>query len=617
MEAERLDCSNGAKMKNSHFIVAVLFLSLSKLSMAAPDLQTAPLRAPVCLFSDLLSGPASGGEGGNGTYLTIFGKNFGASRGSSTVSVNGHRVAQYLIWDHDYHQTALDAIGVQLASGTSGTGAIVVTTKAGSCRNLSFTVRPGHIYFIGPTADNSSPGNNCRAILSHGGTYESPWGLTDFASKSERDYNYAKMRTPLTYYHCLAPGDILVFLDRVSYPYFDGGGRHASLTPLNSGSSPAHFITIMGRPGAHAQLGGEGWAMAAIRPPGGSGYHVYSGLVLTGSGANGAGINSSPFDRIVGNVITCPSCWGPAAAFAADAPGFSTNPSLGGVVAYGNVIYNVSNDKSALPNGSNKTYHAVYFAQSNFEFAWNRIYATAAYNGLQVHHDESSGYYDLSIHDNDIADVNGSGINLSAIDPASGFVQVYNNIIHHTGVASAPDSGGPHSCLKIAGYGSAVGAGTAYIFNNTMFDCSSYLNSAADDESCVVYMGSSQKNVTTMLMNNIAYQPAYTYTSRYNVYVCSDGLTHSPLAGSHNLWYSASKPGSVEGAAAIGAIKNPEFVSSTNGSWTNYALGNGSPARKAGLNLGPINESGRIANTLTWDFAGANRANPPSIGALD
>ena len=117
----------------------------------------------------------------------------------------------------------------------------------------------------------------------------------------------------------------------------------------------------------------------------------------------------------------------------------------------GNLINNISNDTTQLPSGSNKTYHAVYISGSYFEFAWNRIYQTAAYNGFQVHHDKASGFFSFSIHDNDIADVNGSGINLSAIDPASGYVQVFNNVVHHTVLNYSSDGGGddPHSCIAV------------------------------------------------------------------------------------------------------------------------------------------------------------------------
>jgi len=175
-------------------------------------------------------------------------------------------------------------------------------------------------------------------------------------------------------------------------------------------------MTIMARPGATATLGGEGWAQVGIRNTGYSSYTVYAGMTLVGSGANGGGLNADPYDRIVGNTINCPSCSGPAGAVTAGNGTISYNEALG------NLITAVSTDTSVLPNGSNKMYHDVYFNGSNFEFAWNRIHNTAAYNGFQINEDGVSGFYNFAIHDNDIADVNGSGINLSTIDPSSGYI---------------------------------------------------------------------------------------------------------------------------------------------------------------------------------------------------
>jgi len=566
--------------------------------------------APVCLYQDVLSGPASGGEGGNGIYLSIFGHNFGSTRGTSTVTVNGTPVAQYLVWGSNNDVTGEhDQIGVQIASGTTS-GAITVTTAGGSCSNLSFTVRSGNIYFIGSAVDTSAPGS-CVTMRT-ANSYASPWGLTNYASHTESNYNPGTMRTPYTYYNCLSPGDTLVFLNGVSYPYYDGRGWHASLSPDNASTTSSSFMTLMARPGATVQLGAEGWVQAGIRCTGSPTYTVYAGMTLVGSGGNGGGLNANTGDRIVGNTINCPDCSGPAGALTAG----ESNPTLG------NLLTAISTDTSVLPSGSNKTYHDAYFQGNNWEFAWNRIYNTAAYNGFQINEDGSTGFYNFAIHDNDIADVNGSGINLSDIDPSSGYVQVYNNIIHHTGINLASDGGSdnPHSCIAIKGYGSATGAGTVEIYNNTMYDCSSYLNnrgaSSGEGESCAVYGPANQLNVTINLVNNIAYQPAYTHTSAYNVFTCGD-RSFGTLSGSNNIWYSASTPGSTAYATTVGTIENPLYVSATDGPWTNYELQSTSPARGAGIHVGPVESLG-VSNTyLTWDFDQVARSSSPAVGALE
>jgi hypothetical protein len=536
------------------------------------------------LYTDLTSGPNSGGEGNHGSYLTIYGSHFGTSQGASTVTINGQAVAQYILWSET-------KIGVQVGAVSSGP---IVVTVGGVASNSdkTFTVRSGHLYFIGATVDTSAPAS-CATMLA-ANSYATPWGLTNYSSTTEGNYNSSTMRTPFTYYSCLSPGDTLVFLN--------GRGWHASLTLDNGSTTASSFMTIMARPGATVTLGGEGFATYGIRNTGASTYSVYSGLTLIGSGSNGNAISPDSYDRIVGNTVRCPDCSGPQGAFSGGT----------GNLAYGNTITQISTDTTALPNGSNKTYHAVYFQGNGFEFAWNRIYNTAAYNGFQINEDSTSGFYNFSIHDNDIADVNGSGINLSDIDPASGYVKVYNNVIHHTGLALASDGGSddPHSCISVKGYGSATGTGTAQIYNNTMFDCSSYLNAAGasfgEGESCAIFIPPNQLNVTTNLVNNVVYQPSYTYSGNYNLYICGDGSAGT-ISGSHNLWYSVSTPGSTAYATTVGTIANPQYVSATNGAATNFELQSTSPAKNSGV----------AVSGLTTDFNGSARPNPPSIGAFE
>ena len=429
-------------------------------------------------------------------------------------------------------------------------------------------------------------------------SYSTPWGLTNYASKVEGNYDSGKMRTPFTYYACMSPGDTLVFLNGVDYPYFDGRGWHASLSPDNSSTTASSFMTIMARPGATATLGGEGWSAVGIRVTSeAKGYTVYSGLTLVGGetdGQGGSSLDPSEYDRIVGNTMLCPACTGQAGAM-----GGTT-----GDVALGNVITDISVDAKYLPHGSGKQYHDAYFQGNNFEFGWNRIYHTAAYNGFQVNEDGSKGFYNFAIHDNDIADVNGSGINLSDIDPSSGYVRIYNNVIHHTGVNIADDGGegDPHSCIAVKGYGSATGIGTAEIYNNTMYDCSSYLNiNTNSGASCALLIYASQLNVTSRLVNNIIYQPAYAGTSKQNVYICGSGSIGT-VSGSNNLWFSERAPRSIAPVTKYGTIANPRFISSND-----FHLQNGSPAIGKGIGYGG----------LTRDFDSALRQAPPSIGAYE
>jgi hypothetical protein len=55
-------------------------------------------QAPVLFFSDLSSGPNTGGENGNGAYVTIFGNYFGASQGISTATAGGRAMVNCKVW---------------------------------------------------------------------------------------------------------------------------------------------------------------------------------------------------------------------------------------------------------------------------------------------------------------------------------------------------------------------------------------------------------------------------------------------------------------------------------------------------------------------------------------
>jgi hypothetical protein len=561
---------------------------------------------PAIFFTDLDSGPTSGGEGNNGIYLTICGYNFGLSKGSSTVKINGQEVAQYLTWTNTM-------IGVQV--GPVSTGAVTVTVGGITATGPMFTARSGNIYFIGPDIDNSVLASfPCSGLLAEPHSYSSPWGLTNHASTVMSDYTH--LRTPTQYYNCLSPGDTLVFLNGANYPYFDNRGLKASLTMIDVGGTAGNPVTVMSRPGAIASLGGyASGPLYGIRV--GHAYLTVSGLYLIGTGTNGIGIDSANYSnqRIVNNDVQCPLGNSAAACLIGMGPNS---------VIYGNNVHNVSTGITA----SSKVWHAMYFDASNIEVAWNQIYDTHAYNGIQFNDNSLAGLSNISIHDNYIADLNGSGINFSTVGFTSGtYVIAYNNVIHHTGITMA--SGGsiwdPHSCIAFKGYSSDTAAGTVQVYNNTMYDCSSYLNEASESGSCAILDLGTQTNIKRKYVNNIIYQPAYTYASSQNVFVCG-GITSSQqltlMAGSsNNLWYSASTPGSSLQAASFGTITDPRMNNPSGGDFTVAA---GSPAIGGGIAAGaPLTDIDGVPRSpvdigaFQFQASGSSTApNPPASVSL-
>src|SRR5206468_4157937 len=98
---------------------------------------------PRIIFSDLQSGPNSGGANNQGAVVTIYGIGFGASRGASFVTVGGVNAAGYLQWSDT-------RVSFQLGN-SAVTGNIVIHVGGAASNAIPFSVRPGKIYFVGPT----------------------------------------------------------------------------------------------------------------------------------------------------------------------------------------------------------------------------------------------------------------------------------------------------------------------------------------------------------------------------------------------------------------------------------------------------------------------------------
>ena len=579
-------------MKPGETIVRIkLFLStaLMMLIMSVPGWA----QVPTCLRTDTPSTPTTGGEGGNGGYVTIYGKNLGST---GTVTVGGEAAAQILLWNPDFNSIGSGAIGIQIAAGTPA-GAIVVTTATGSCSNLTWAPRTGKIYFIGPVADNSSM-PSCSSLLA-ANSYSAPWGLT---SGTVADQSGVSARTPYSYYNCISVGDTLVFLNGVKYTTFDGRGWHAALTVDKSGTSATNFNEIIARPGASVQIGGT--TMYGLRNAGKSTYSVYSGITFVGATtAGGIAVATGNYDTTIGNVLECPTCGGEA--------GGGFDGTEGGALGT-KVLFNAFTEIATSNAPSNKQFHCAYMGAGNFEIGWNRFYNNSCYNGIQVNEDGVTGFGNFSIHGNDIADVNGAGINMATVNPAAGPISIVDNIIHHTGVQRASDGGEGdfHSAISDPEYQTGTSSGTIEITNNTVYDCSSILNtySSGENESGCFTFNTGQSGVTFNLENNLVIQPAYSFTSNYNPYF---GSTAGTVTGSNNLFSSGATPGSTAPASSLTNLPiptNPGISTAADGPWTNFELTAGSAAIGAGKYDG---------NTPAVDFVEFTRPNPPSIGALE
>jgi hypothetical protein len=135
---------------------AVLALALA---LALPSAATAQ---PRLFFTDLESGPVTGGDQDLGAFVTLYGEGFGATQGASIVTFGGTRVARYVSWQESVGARGLDRIVVQPGPDALS-GNIVVTVGGQASNALPFTVRASNLYFVDPaTGADGNPGTHAQ-----------------------------------------------------------------------------------------------------------------------------------------------------------------------------------------------------------------------------------------------------------------------------------------------------------------------------------------------------------------------------------------------------------------------------------------------------------------------
>lgn len=420
---------------------SALILLAAVVSVLPTQAQTSP---PAVFFTDLTSGPNTGGQNNNGTILTIYGKRFGASQGGSTVSIGGGNAAVYLLWSDTKISVAVGA--------AAQTGSIVVKVGGVSSRcgnndagsgGCTFTVRSGNIYCV------STSGSDSNAGTFAGGCWATP----------------AKAK------NTMVAGDIVYLLSGLNITAQDNYGATVSL--CNSpGGTVASPIAFVGYPGASVTIGTSSGSPESYRAANVSctaNNMVFANQTLLGGFDVGGGVDSSTGWRLVGNNISCPSGNGQTGCVAM---GRASN-----IYFYGNLVTN-----TGVP-GASKQYHSVYFTtDDNHVWAgWNTLHDNRTCRDIQFHSSPLSqisgsgqNQFDLHVHDNLIYNNPCDGINFATVDPSKGAVEAYNNVIFHVGAGpTPPDGDANYTCIYDAGITNAgsAGSGAVEVFNNTVYDC--------------------------------------------------------------------------------------------------------------------------------------------------
>ena len=529
-------------------LLSILFLLLSSQAWAA---------VPVIFYSDLTSGPNTGGVNNKGVYVTIWGKNFGATQGGSSVSVNG-LVDNYPTWSDTM-------ICFQLGSGVS-TGNITVTTSAGTSNGIPFTVRSGNIYFIDPNAVSNGTGTLASPFQHIHGFY-----IVSVAG----DTAYIRAGTITNEYNCHTG------VHSICAP--DSGHSGTAANPIALVQYPNETTTISATQSTSTWPDGTDTIQYDFRDWGGD-YWIFSKFTAssTSTSVNGAGdVFTAGSDwRVVGNSINY-----------RNEPYNAISVSQNNVEILGNTIHD------SYVDSYNNTTHDIYVnaPASNFEIGWNSMLRNhnVGWSVSVYHNGPKSGL----IHDNIIAPTNAGdekGIEVDAGAYDSGdditttygdVIKVYNNILNNAGIANL---GGAIQQV----------CGTSYIYNNTFYGSGTETKGLAQmlDSTCGPGGGSPKYYFADNIL----------YGNNAGLYIAGTTGGGTPVWGDFQVLSSNNYFGEGNGPTQDVSPINADPKFTTN--FTDFHLQAGSPDIAAGYNTNSI---------VITDYDGLTRGNPPSIGAYE
>ena len=545
------------------FSPAMLIVAIAFFVTGAASCLAAP--APKVFFSDLTDGTVIGWNGSTskGAAVSIWGNNFGSSRGASYVTVGG----VHLIHNTDYAEWAattkpttprgLQRITFWLNSSMSlGNTTITVTTADGTSEPISFYTRNiGNIYFV---ARDGSDSNN-------GLSTEHPW------------FSFTKVR------QSLQAGDVVYVRSGVWSEYDRDAPYGGAVLSLEGGmfnNGTTHkTISIVSYPGEVAQLGDgstngppqsiqrsgwsgstlENWSFSKLKCVGYD--YCFSWVSLT-SGAIDRNM------RVVGmDLRTTHAQIGHGMIMMV----FS---SWQNVKLYGNYLHHAGKLHDDDPHGYKV--ESIYFAgggvSDGIDIGWNEMYrnnGTIQFFG----HFRTDSVDHLLIHDNFVHDNGTSIVVLGGGDPQANpqyewlhHVSVFNNVFSGNG-------GGARIATTANGL-----SGDFEIYHNTFYN------------NCTVWGGKiieTQGQDSFSFNNNIVVNGPNSKCSGYwtNQIAGYDSAQHSNNeTGDHNLWHGSGNGPSWD----TNSFENvsPQFIVENPSSYFDFRLKESSPIIVAGQKTG-------------------------------
>jgi hypothetical protein len=487
----------------------------------------AGIAAPLVLYTDLVSGPNSGGENNLGVYLSIFGKNFRNAGLGSTVKVyiGDAEVARYLYLGPSRGRPDIQQITVQvggLGNPIPGLALPIKVVADGEASNAdhTFMVNPGRILFVDNVHGSDSSGR--PGDISH------PYRHVQTPNLSEGAWGHAR------------PGDFII-LRGAGTPWTDTGFEHYFMRYRDkSGSRPTGAsgtgpIVLMGYPTEDAYIHGI------------IAYGMTSGCVSAINGQSFAGMGQW---AVISNLrIDCEGYDGPINQeiegnnwrvvnndlSASTAPTSGPHePRMAGITGNGYESVWLGNHIHDI-QGSSGEAHGIYIdGNGSYEIAFNLIENIRSGNGFQSYSNGSNGsdtVNNVHFHHNLIHDVSKHGINI-ADGSRNGFV-FYDNVIYNTAFA-----GVRFNTLNLSG---------ALFAYNTFYNTNT-----------------SGQKLYGAFTNDWNFSPAALYLQNNIVWPAKNmpyiggsvGLDTRSVIAAHNLFYGGS--GDTLGTGVITA--NPLFV---------------------------------------------------------
>lgn len=507
-------------------------------------------------FTDIESGPHTGGQDNLGAFITIYGEGFGASRGSSTVTIGGVEVAKYVTWGQDNGiARSLDMIVVQPGSDVTS-GNILVTVNGQASNPLPFTVRNGQIYFVIPSAPNANDANP--------GTFAEPFKSLYRPRQVMQggDITYIKGGTFSTA-DPMHPGWDAVLL------------LHPETDPNGTADKPVAYI---GYPGDRPLINAPQPLRRGIFMDEATAYYIFANLGFTQGIAPYEGIlqMSGNGHRAVGNYF-----YDALSSFALGIAGNSAHYKI-----FGNCLRNNGAPGDDLEDGVG-FYVEGFGTNQDIDFGWNQIQDQHGRRAIQLFgHIAGDRMEDIRIHDNLISSSLPlrNNILLGGSDGGTevlGTIHVYNNIV----------AGSVWGGLRISDP-----QGTVFIQHNVFYNN----GSPGFEGNAQLFIERAGAGRITV-QNNILYaESGQTY------YEFGPGADALALNAANNLVYNAGGCSAWD-AGCINA--NPLFVNLASG---DFRLQASSAAINGGINTGVSRDytgisrpQGAAFDIGAYEFAGS------------